>query len=411
MKKFKPQKERAGKQPSTLVMAEVRRLEETALEAARERIRGLFFQFDTVVVANSGGKDSSALVELTIEVAREMDCLPVNVVFSDEEAIWNDTVDYMMRQAARPEIRMHWLCLPIRCRNACSRKEPAFYPWHPNEEHLWLRQPPEFAIRELPEFTPEDRQSDVHTNMWNVKKYGNVAVLTGMRAGESIRRRRIYSRAVKEAWKWSEPRGLYRNVITAAPLYDWATSDTWKYLETIGADYNPVYDKLDSIGWGFGSSRIAPLFAEEGIDKLHMVPLIDPRLWDKLQFRVSGAATAARYGTTALYRHEEIVVPETTYEELMHEMLWKWGPEMRKGLQEIITAAIGLHQQTTTRPIPEETPDPVSGCSWKFFCKMVKKGDWKGRLAQTVVLQASQTRKAMGITLEEAFELETQDYE
>lgn len=57
----------------------------TVLEAAKERIRRLFDEFENVVVSYSGGKDSTIVLELTLEIAREKGRLPQKVMFLDQE--------------------------------------------------------------------------------------------------------------------------------------------------------------------------------------------------------------------------------------------------------------------------------------------------------------------------------------
>jgi hypothetical protein len=49
-------------------------------DAALDRIRWLFDEFDNqVMVCNSGGKDSTVVLELALMVAKERACLPLHV--------------------------------------------------------------------------------------------------------------------------------------------------------------------------------------------------------------------------------------------------------------------------------------------------------------------------------------------
>lgn len=110
-------------------------LDKTVYDATRERIEELFFRFDTVAVSFSGGKDSTAVLNITLEVAEELGRLPVKVVYWDEEAQYSDTIDYIARVAEDPRVDMHWYCVPIKHRNACSYKEPFWYPWNPEKKN------------------------------------------------------------------------------------------------------------------------------------------------------------------------------------------------------------------------------------------------------------------------------------
>ena len=73
--------------------------------AALERFHTLFDRFDKVVVSFSGGKDSTACLNLALEVARERGALPLDVYFWDEEAIHPETIEYVQRVAALPDVR------------------------------------------------------------------------------------------------------------------------------------------------------------------------------------------------------------------------------------------------------------------------------------------------------------------
>jgi len=59
------------------------------LELARGRIQKAFKDFDHIAVMFSGGKDSTACLNLTLEEAHKngKKFLPLDVIFSDEEAL------------------------------------------------------------------------------------------------------------------------------------------------------------------------------------------------------------------------------------------------------------------------------------------------------------------------------------
>ena len=68
---------------------------ENVFDAALERVRWLFDEFDEIVVSSSGGKDSAVIFNLAMMVAEEKNRLPLKVMFIDQEAEWKHTIEYM----------------------------------------------------------------------------------------------------------------------------------------------------------------------------------------------------------------------------------------------------------------------------------------------------------------------------
>ena len=83
-------------------------LRDNVYEAALKRIERIFDEFPNVIVSISGGKDSTAVMEMTLEVARARNRLPLKVMFIDQEAEWRYTVDYMRYIKSRPELELYW---------------------------------------------------------------------------------------------------------------------------------------------------------------------------------------------------------------------------------------------------------------------------------------------------------------
>ena len=124
-------------------------VDKSVLDLAYERINNAYDQFDTIVVSFSGGKDSTACLNLTLDVAKKRKRLPLEVIFFDEEAIPYETEDYCRRVSKDPNINFKWLCVPVVHRNACSRAEPYWFPWAPEAKDLWVRPLPPEAITKV----------------------------------------------------------------------------------------------------------------------------------------------------------------------------------------------------------------------------------------------------------------------
>ncbi len=220
-------------------------VDEDVYAAALRRIRECYERFDTVVVSFSGGKDSTVCLNLALQVARELGRLPLDVYFWDEEAIHPETIEYVARVAQRPEVRLKWLCIPVRHRNACSRKQPYWHCWNPEEKHLWVRPMPEGAITELTGFEwgmgiPEA------AHLVYGKEHGTVADIRGIRADESLRRYRSVAMKLRDNWI-GNPREGYSYPVS--PIYDW----------TGGAPNSPRPRVWCASGRAFSAARWAGL--------------------------------------------------------------------------------------------------------------------------------------------------------
>ena len=90
-----------------------RRIDENVYEAALRRIEDLYNRVDEVVVSFSGGKDSTCVMMVTLEVAKKLGRLPLKVLFFDEEIVDPDTIEYIERVRLRDEIDLYWFCVPV----------------------------------------------------------------------------------------------------------------------------------------------------------------------------------------------------------------------------------------------------------------------------------------------------------
>ena len=90
-------------------------------DAALDRIRMLFDEFDDVIVSTSGGKDSTVIFELTMMVAAEKNRLPQKVLFLDQEAEYTKTIEYIRKVMHRADVQPIWLQIPFKIFNATSK--------------------------------------------------------------------------------------------------------------------------------------------------------------------------------------------------------------------------------------------------------------------------------------------------
>lgn len=360
------------------------RVDKDVLTLARERTAAAFDRFDRIAVSFSGGKDSTAVLNLALEEHARRGGVsklgPLDVFFWDEEAIWPGTIEYVHRVALRPDVKMRWLCLPVKHRNGCSRKSPWWYPWASEDWEVWCRPLPGLACVEttLPGFK---RQSvpDCNPLLFPSRTEGTVGIILGIRARESLNRYRSVAHSVVDNWiTWENGAGAH--IARVKPIYDWETEDVWLAPIRLGWDYNRTYDLFDACGVARHDQRVAPPYGEEPMRGLWMYRTCAPELWDKMVSRVPGAATAARYASTELYCYGEIPLPNgRTWKEMVSIYLARHPEGIRQELAERIKADIEAHQALTDDPIPIDKHHPKTGVCWKFLAQTASRGDLKKR--------------------------------
>ena len=371
---------------------------QSVLDAARERFDIIYSRYDKVVVSFSGGKDSTVCLNLAIEAATKVGKLPIDVYFFDEEAIQPETVAYVQRVSQLETVNLKWICVPIRHRNACSRHQPWWFPWNPDDESLWVRPLPECSITKIPGFTHGMTMPESVNDLYG-PEHGTVAHVRGIRADESLRRYRSVARKTEENWI-SGPQNGY--AYHCSPIYDWTTVDVWTAPQMFGWDYNKTYDVLSMAGVPPNQQRVCPPFGEEPLRGLWQYSVCWPELWHAMINRVDGAATAARYSQTDLYGFGGMKLPDgQTWISFIFLMLELYPYDLRAKMAASVYRCIDDHQKKTRRPMPTESPDPLTGYSWMFLAELVNRGDLKGRRAGNVSSKASQYRDKHGLSLDD----------
>jgi predicted phosphoadenosine phosphosulfate sulfurtransferase len=370
-------------------------IEQNVYEKSLERIRHLYDCYDELVVSFSGGKDSTALLNVVIEVARELGKLPVRAVFYDEEVIHPPTIEYVHRVRENPDVDLEWYCLQVQHRNACSNDEPFWFCWDETKQDLWVRDKPDFAISEHPKFERGMTMQDFGQAQF---RKSNTVVVQGIRTEESIRRFRIVAFKEKENYICRSNGANF-----SYPIYDWSSKDVWKLVELKNLDYNRTYDHFNrtEIHNNFLRQRVCPPFGEEPLRGLWIYAECWPELWHKMINRVPGVATAWRYSNTELYS-SGYKPDQTNWREHIENILSSYKGEYRRQAAQAINDCIRSHKKRSDDPIPDDQGHPMTGISWKFLGKVASRGDFKGRIRNQMENGAVATRNKMGITHEEA---------
>jgi len=353
------------------------------LELARERIDRAYDLHDHIAVAFSGGKDSTALLNLVLEVAELRDALPVHAFFWDEEAIHPETIEYMTRVAQDPRVRLDWYCVPIKHRNACSRTSPWWHPWAPEDEAKWCRPLPPEALTQLPG-AGFARQPAPECNGYALPRdLGTVGVMLGLRASESLNRYRAVAGKIEDNFIGRDAHARHVNLVK--PIYDWTDADIWTAPQLFGWDYNRAYDVMRAAGIDVADQRVCPPYGEEPLRGLWQYAVCWPDLWDRMVQRVPGAATAARYSTSELYGFGLNLAgwdPDRDPHQQIQDAIALWPEDQQAGLRDRIKTEIGNHYSKSGEKIPMEKPG-ATGVTWKYLYKLCLRGDMKGRRTPT----------------------------
>ena len=273
-------------------------LDKDVFDATLDRLTYIFSNFDHVVIAFSGGKDSGVLLELVYQFYRKNNpTSKVSVYHIDYEGGYIQTKDYVKRLMSKcDEFDYYHICMPISAACGVSMYQSTWIPWDPTLRSIWVSQPPSNAITiENHEFEffyvgMKDYVFQKKLGRWLHQRVGasRTAVLVGIRAQESLNRYYAVARKNTDTMfneiRYSKKE--YQNIFNFYPLYDWKTEDIWTLYSKYDWEYNRLYDLYYQAGVPISDMRIANLFHDCGIHSLKLYRAIEPATWSKLIGRV-----------------------------------------------------------------------------------------------------------------------------
>ena len=260
-------------------------------EEAINRIEFLFDEFEEVIVGFSGGKDSTVTLHLALEVAEKRNRLPLKVLFIDQEAEWQGTIDYVDKVMRRDDVEPLWFQMPIVITNNASTTERYSYCWDETKKDKWLHQKSDISIKE--NRYNEDRFHDLFKAILKVDfKDKKTCYLAGVRTKEAPKRLMSLTQAltykdITYGKQLSKDLGHY----TFYPIYDWEIKDIWKYIYDNDIEYCKIYDEMYKHGVNLNDMRISNLHHETSIQALLLVQEIEPATWNRIADRVAGSNT------------------------------------------------------------------------------------------------------------------------
>lgn len=364
-------------------------LEKNVYEAALERIAYCFAEFDRVIVAFSGGKDSGVLLNLVYDYAKANGLLErLTVQHIDHEAIYQLTREYLTRTFERlSDIEREWFCLPLATQCGCRMDADYWIPWLAADREKWVVEMPEapYIVNEEKidnkEFKPGMPVYEFQMNYpaWRSAATGErIITLTGIRAGESYTR---YMRARTEVRKYEGKKFILEQVngtFHGFPIYDWETADIWTANARFGYDYNHLYDLFYQAGVGLEQMRVSSAFCHSGIHDIKLFKAIEPHTWGKLLSRVNGVSFAGIYGGTTAMGWKRITKPKhLTWKEYCYFLLGTLPANIRAIYEKKLNTSIAFWRDRGGALSPQTVSelDGVPGINNKGMVSLISDKD------------------------------------
>ncbi len=297
----------------------VRYLSIDVLTAAKQRIAHVLDTFDEVHVAFSGGKDSLATLHLVEEVFREQEATAkVSVFFRDEELIPDDVIDFVLGHALSGRYDFRYVAVPMQSHKFILGQSIDYVQWDWRRE--WLRPKPAIALTDLGAGSERIySQYDMDEALFAHVR-GKVAVVTGIRADESLVRYRSCVNKQNENYITATDTAKVKLV---KPIYDWSQADVFRYFYDRGIQYCSIYDEQTWNRMGlrvstplhaesakrFGKLRtLYPVFYEQLI-RLFPEMLAQEKYWDSMDIYGVIAGYPASWAGVHQYVNQRIADP------------------------------------------------------------------------------------------------------
>lgn len=305
-------------------------LDKSVYQATQERLEYIFNEFDNVLVAFSGGKDSGVVLNLAYDYAQTHNKLDqLSVYFLDYEAQYKATMDYVTKtfESLPDKVKKYWLCLPVKAQCSTSMFQNYWTPWEESKNDIWIRPMPN------KKYVINSKNAKFDYNGWDYTVQDNfgewfakdkkTCVLIGNRADESLNRQAsITSKQKVNQYKGSNYITKKDNHCIAYPIYDWKVEDVWIANAKFNYKYNHIYDLYYLAGVGINQMRVASPFNDYAKSSLKLYKQIEPNTWGKMIGRVNGVNFTGLYGDTTIMGWRSITKPSNfTWKQYMYFLL------------------------------------------------------------------------------------------
>ena len=366
-------------------------LDMNVYDAAVERVRWTFDNFERVYVSFSAGKDSTCMLHLIMAEAIKRN-RTVGVLLIDLEGQYKKTIEHAqkMREMYQAHSEWFWVCLPIHLRNAVSVYEPFWKCWDRDAEADWIRPMPKDCISD-PHFFPFFKDGMEFEEF--VPLFGEwysqgkpTACCVGIRSDESLNRYRTIANRYKTPYKGKQWTTMVTDhVYNVYPIYDWKTEDDWIYQgKHPELPYNQLYDYMYLAGVPLSNQRICQPYGDDQRRGLWLFHLIEPDTWARVVARVNGANSGALYINERgnINGYNKVHKPEGhTWKSFANLLINSMPPKTQEHYKNKIYKFIKWWEP---RGYPDGIPDEAdyqleqkkNVPSWRRVCKALLRNDY-----------------------------------
>jgi len=361
--------------------------EQNVLDAARERIAYAFDVFERIYVSFSGGKDSSVMLHLVMQEAIKRDRI-VGVLIVDLEAQYSATIEHIHEMIAmyKSHMDLHWVCVPLKLRNAVTNYEPQWVAWQPEKKDIWVRDIPKEATTSYEWYVPgmEFEEFIVVWGEWYAQDKPTGGFI-GIRADESLNRFRtiaVWDKKMHGGKRYTT--NISGELYNVYPIYDWRTEDIWRFhAKYPELPHNRIYDLMHKAGVPISQQRLCQPYGDDQRKGLWLYHILEPQTWFKLIARVNGANTGALYvqENGNVMGYNKINKPDGhTWKSFTNLLLQSLPKPTRDHYIKRFRSFIKGWQGRGYSEIPDEAPKTLEdkhwAPSWRRMCKVLLRNDW-----------------------------------
>lgn len=373
--------------------------DQNVLEASKDRLRWTFNTFESVYFSVSGGKDSSVMVQLANQVAKEMN-VQFDVLYIDLEAQFQATLNHIDELKQLPQIRnFYHIALPLALRNAVTQLRPKWICWDKDEKKQWIRSMPKDAINEdnhpfdFFHVGMEFEEFIIDFARWYSDKYGFTGCGVGIRTQESLNRWRTLASDKKQTvdghqWTTIVKDGTESlNVANIYPIYDFTTEDIWGAVSQLNLKQNMIYEMMYKNGVSIHEQRLCQPFGDDQRNGLDQYRALEPDTWEKLLNRVDGVNYGNIYARTSALGNMKSMKPDhlnwEEYAIFLLESIGLYNEELMHHYTEKINKFMAWYEEKEGIPLADipQTADKKlesrkKAISWRRIARALERNDF-----------------------------------